>query len=326
MGAYDEINNTANNDSAAAPKAKRPPFVPSQPSADQLEALQQLGINDDLLLTQEEKDSLDKNGFLVLPNILSEETCRKIEGLIERLEREEGDAVGMDHEVEHGVIRVGNIVAKDKEGICRDLILHPKILAAVSRIFKGRSFILDSFTSRRVLPGNGLQPLHRDLTIYEMRAANCMVALSPFTANNGATRLVPGTHLQKLPPHKALQGGMAEWTKKHPSEILAVVPRGSVVVNNPQTWHAGTRNDSLQARLGGHFSIHENVAMNVATQSPIPRSVAEKNYSEVERKLLGMLVVDDQEYEARRKAKKPEMWMEIDQTGWERGTLEASRL
>ena len=230
MGAYDELNGAAGSE---LPKKKHPPFVPSVEDPGQSRALKARGISDDAL-TAEEIAQLDRNGFLLMPSILSEDICRKLEDLVAKMEELEGENVGMDHEVEPNVVRVGNLVAKDSEGVCRDLTLNKKILSAVSHIFRGRSFLLDSLTSRRVLPGGGLQPLHRDLNIYDMRAANCMVALTPFRANNGATRIVPGTHLKRLPPHKGIPGGMAEWTRKHPDEILLVAPRGTVIVNNPQ--------------------------------------------------------------------------------------------
>jgi hypothetical protein len=234
MGAYDDLKSEA-----VSGAAKRPAFVPSTGDPEQLKLLAEHGVSASLL-SQSEIQSLDNNGFLILPGLLSEDTCRKIEQLVVDLETKEGDAAGADHELEAGVVRIGNLIAKDTNGVCRALILHPKILAAVSHVFTGRSFLLDSFTSRRVLPGMGLQPLHRDLNIYQMRAVNCMVALSPFTAKNGATRLIPGTHQQPLPPHRALEGGMASWLKKHPDEILAIAPRGSVIINNPQTWYVKT--------------------------------------------------------------------------------------
>jgi hypothetical protein len=59
--------------------------------------------------------------------------------------------------------------------------------------------------------------------------------------------------------------------------------------------------------------------MNVATQSSLPRSVIDKNYSESEQKMMKMLIVGDEEYERRRSVRKPEMWPELDQSGWERG-------
>lgn len=302
---------SANNNNGATP------FVPAPADPRQVAAFAALGVSPSAVLSADEIRSLDENGFLVLPAILSEEACRNIEDFVSSCEKNEGASVGLDHQIEPGVVRVGNMVGKDISGACKELVLNQKILSAVAHVFEGRGFQLDSLTSRRVLPGAGLQMLHRDVHDWRLRAVNCLVALTPFTTQNGATRVVPGTHRLPDPPRVALTGKGAT-LRAHPNELVLEVPRGTVVVNNPHTWHAGTRNDSRESRLGLHFAFFERQSFNLLNQAVTPKSVADKNYTLDEQAVLGLQVVSDAEYEARRakKMRMPFKWPEIDQSGW----------
>ncbi|KAI9006798.1 hypothetical protein DFJ74DRAFT_773422 [Hyaloraphidium curvatum] len=301
--------------SAYEEPAVAPALPPAPPDPRQDAALAALGVSKSLL-TPAEVASFDRDGFLVLPAILSEDETRAIEDFISTLERAEGDAVGKDHQIEEGVVRVGNMVSKDTAGVCRPLLLNPKILAAVQHVFGGRAFHLESLTSRRVLPGHGLQPIHRDNVDRTARGANCLVALSPFTLRNGAPRAIPGTHTLAEGPREVLKGRGAT-IREHPGEVILEAPRGSVVVNIPFTYHGGTRNDSPDPRLGMHMAFYESRADFAARRAPVPASVAEKVFSEDERDILGLRMLSEDEFGAWKKGKVPTEWIKIDQQGWQ---------
>ncbi|PYV40308.1 MAG: hypothetical protein DMG06_20630 [Acidobacteria bacterium] len=67
---------------------------------------------------------------------------------------------------------------------------------------------------------------------------------SVFTPNNGATRLVPGTHRLVTPPPKK----MAAPASGHPDQTLIVAKAGSALVFNGHLWHSGTRNETNRPR------------------------------------------------------------------------------
>ena len=67
--------------------------------------------------------------------------------------------------------------------------------------------------------------------------------LSDFTESNGATRVVPGTHLGGRAPDV-----LEDPAAPHPEERLVPGEAGTVVVINSHMWHGTTRNDSDQAR------------------------------------------------------------------------------
>lgn len=158
------------------------PFVPAQRSPAQDAALSPFA------LAPADAAALDANGFLILPELLTEAQVAAIERLVAECEAREGSSVGLDHQTEPGVTRVGNLLAKDTHGACPPLT-NPTIIAAVAHGMAGRGLSLDSLTLRRVFPGRGLQPLHRDVDIPEIRAVNALVAISPFTEDPTQTRL-----------------------------------------------------------------------------------------------------------------------------------------
>ena len=64
--------------------------------------------------------------------------------------------------------------------------------------------------------------------------------LDDFLPNNGATRLVPASHLLIRPVPKP----MAVPSASHPRQTIVVAPAGTVLLFNGHLWHGGTRNET----------------------------------------------------------------------------------
>lgn len=146
---------------------------------------------------------------------------------------------------EAGVVRVCNLLNKDSIfDIC---FTHPRVLAAVEYVL-GSDFKISSVNYRAAKPGKGLQPLHSDweksTTIGDYYACNTLWILDDFTENNGATRVVPKTHLSESIPKEL----MPNCFDSYPGQKLILAPAGSVVIMNAHTWHGGTLNQSSQLR------------------------------------------------------------------------------
>jgi ectoine hydroxylase-related dioxygenase (phytanoyl-CoA dioxygenase family) len=77
---------------------------------------------------------------------------------------------------------------------------------------------------------------------------NTVWLLDDFTLENGATRVVPGSHLWRQRPQDALADPMAP----HPQEVLVIGKAGSIAVMNSHTWHGGTANRTSAPRLAMH--------------------------------------------------------------------------
>jgi hypothetical protein len=114
-------------------------------------------------------------------------------------------------------------------------IATPRVLAAVAHLL-GPDFHSWGTYCRAPGVGQGHQPLHRDPGRKgEMCGALWMI--DNVTAENGATRIVPGTHRSELRPEDELDG---DPTRRHPREVVLEGKAGQVVVFSAHTWHGGT--------------------------------------------------------------------------------------
>jgi ectoine hydroxylase-related dioxygenase (phytanoyl-CoA dioxygenase family) len=125
-------------------------------------------------------------------------------------------------------------------------------LAAVNYVLNGREIKLSSLNGRTALPGAGHQGLHTDwpqaVHAGEYEACNSMWMLDDFTAENGATRVVPGSHRWGKRPADVL----TDPVETHPDQILVTGRAGSVVVFNAHLWHSGRDNNSDRPRHAAH--------------------------------------------------------------------------
>lgn len=124
---------------------------------------------------------------------------------------------------------------------------HPLLLEAARHIL-GRPFTGPGVHGRNPLPGYGQQGLHSD---WKPRSAGdpffvvtAIFMLDAFTEDNGATRIVPGSHLLTAPIAKSYAQPLAH----HPDETVVPGPSGSVLIFNGHLWHSGTRNASTGPR------------------------------------------------------------------------------
>jgi hypothetical protein len=212
------------------------------------EALTSLGACPEKL-TAAEIQSLDQDGFLVLPNILAAEQVSIFRLRLDLLGELEGADAGKEVHQEAGTARLSNLV--DKGESFRICFTHPKVLSAIAHVLGG-DMKLSSLNSRAALPGQGLQHLHADwakaVEPGEYQVCNSIWLIDDFTAENGATRAVAGTHRSGKMPGDVMKDTMAE----HPEQRVFIAPAGTVVVFNSHTWHGGTVNRTKSPRRAIH--------------------------------------------------------------------------
>jgi ectoine hydroxylase-related dioxygenase (phytanoyl-CoA dioxygenase family) len=211
-------------------------------------ALTDLGVTEQTL-SQAEKDQLDRDGYLPLPNILSTDQIGRIRLRLDELIAAEGAEAGKEVHQEAGTIRLSDLVNKDP--IFEVCFTHPRVLAAIEHVLKG-DLKLSSLNFRAALPGFGLQSLHADwgsaVAPGDYFVCNSIWLLDDFTESNGATRVVPGSHRSG----KLAKDAMADPTQAQPGEVLLTAPAGTVVIFNSHTWHGGTLNRTDQPRRALH--------------------------------------------------------------------------
>lgn len=221
-----------------------------------MQVLEILGVTENLL-SLEERNFLDRNGYLNLGKILTDQQLSSITNKIQKLLEQEGENAGSElmdsphirHPKESGADRLADLVNKGEEFDV--FYTHPKILAAISHVL-GKNIKLSSLNYRSAKPGAGLQKLHVDwheaLAANDYKVCNSIWLLDDFNRENGATRVVPGTHLQSKLPEDVMQNPL----DPHKDQVLIEAPAGSVVIFNSHTWHGGTVNHTPQARRAIH--------------------------------------------------------------------------
>lgn len=143
--------------------------------------------------------------------------------------------------------RTGGLVARSKSA--RELITHPLILESAEKLFsKATSFQLNLTQIISLLPGGGPQGVHRDQwgwdhfpfpVDYEPQFQTIWAA-TDFTDENGATRVVPGSHRNS--------DDAAQYS--HEDTIPAEMTKGSVLIYTGKAYHGGGANRSSHVRRG----------------------------------------------------------------------------
>lgn len=139
---------------------------------------------------------------------------------------------------------------------------HEVLIAAADSVLS-RPYFVAGLHGRNPLPGFGQQGLHADW----IRAAGipnqvltALWMLDDFTARNGATRVIPGSHRLPHPPPKSLAQPLA----RHPDEKIITGPAGSVLIFNGYLWHSGRRNESNAPRRAAQMAVHHGTKRNSA--------------------------------------------------------------
>jgi ectoine hydroxylase-related dioxygenase (phytanoyl-CoA dioxygenase family) len=117
------------------------------------------------------------------------------------------------------------------QAVCR----LPALLQVVSALIGSRFFIAQ-VEGREPLPGGGHQDLHRDLSAQRPGdTVNAIAFFDDFGADNGATRLIPGTH--RPAPGETRVEPDAERRAQQLSGCA-----GDILVFDADLLHAGSRN------------------------------------------------------------------------------------
>lgn len=201
-------------------------------------------------MTDAQQQALDRDGFVVLPHFCSPDLLRALQTRIEELFEQEGENAGSEFRNEANARRLANLV--DKGDLFRQAIFREDLLELIAAVL-GPRFKLSSLNARSTDPHtDDPQPLHVDMGLLPDERGNavCNVVwmLDEFTPDNGATRVVPGSHRWGHRPQEA----MTDPLQPHPEEILVTAPAGSVAVINAHTWHGGTANRTARPRLAMH--------------------------------------------------------------------------
>lgn len=189
---------------------------------------------------------LEEKGFTVLENFMEADFLSRMQHRVEELfaDEERNPSPGLRSEA--NARRLNNLA--DKGEVFWEAITRKEVLELVESVL-GPEFKLSSLQVRSADPNsNSLQRLHVDLNLLpDVRGysiCNALWMLDDFVVDNGALRLVPGSHRWRCRPQDALEDVRAP----HPEELIITGTAGTVVVINAHLWHGGTANHTSRER------------------------------------------------------------------------------
>ena len=193
---------------------------------------------------------LDEEGWVRLEGFIPPDLRRRLTERIDALFAAEGEAAGAEFRQEPGARRLANLV--DKGAVFAECVVDRALAAYVAHVL-GPRFKLSSLNARSASPRSAeSQPLHVDAGALPDEAGywvcNTVWLLDDFTTENGALRVVPGSHRSGRRPQDAL----SDPAGPHPDEILVTGRAGDLVVMNSHLWHGGTANRTDRRRLALH--------------------------------------------------------------------------
>ena len=223
---------------------------------------------------------IEEDGYAIVEDAVEADL---VDALCRDLERLEGELaiVPADNDFEgRSTVRIYNLLAHGK--LYERIPVHDNVLPIVEKVLDP-GCLVSSLSSIGIGPGETAQPIHADDQLIPLpkphppTVCNTMWALTDFTDENGATRLVPGSHVRDRSPDYG-----------HPYETIpAEMPKGSVLVWHGSLWHGGGANRTSERRVGiamnycaGYIRQQEN------QQLGIPLEVA-KGFGPRLRELVG---------------------------------------
>lgn len=189
------------------------------------------------------KDALDRDGAVILTNMLDTATLDALDSelapWLTATPPGAGDFFGRN------TVRFGGVIVKAPTS--QALCINDTVLSLVEDVLGPHCDTVQLNLSQAISirPGEPEQVLHGDDEMWRTPRGeaeymvNAMWALDDFTAENGATRVVPGSHrgpIDRMPSEDTV--------------TQAVMPRGSVVLWRGSAMHGGGANRSAAPRRG----------------------------------------------------------------------------
>jgi ectoine hydroxylase-related dioxygenase (phytanoyl-CoA dioxygenase family) len=199
---------------------------------------------------------LQRDGYVILPSLLSAAQLQAVRDALaphlQGLRTGRNDFEGYKSE------RVYALLAKSP--VFAELAAQPLVLDICEAVL-GANFMLSACLAINTHPGETVQPLHFDDSFYHLPrprppcGVSAFWAIDEFTADNGPTEIIPGSHLwDDAPPigavvEQSFLPGAELPAQDHPALQKVLMPAGSLMLAMGTLWHRGGANQSAQPRL-----------------------------------------------------------------------------
>jgi ectoine hydroxylase-related dioxygenase (phytanoyl-CoA dioxygenase family) len=189
-------------------------------------------------------EGLKQDGCVIVRNLAADSLMDAIHDELKPFI--EATKVGRDDFAGYRTQRTGSLIARSQS--FHQLALHPLVLDTAAKVLGPycQKFQLHLTQVIKINPREPAQTLHRDQLVYSPfrfpQGMDCechtIWALTDFTEENGATRVIPGSH---------------RWEDdRSPSQeetVAAVMPKGSVLFFTGSVYHGGGANRSHEPRI-----------------------------------------------------------------------------
>lgn len=195
------------------------------------------GATVDPAIVEADLAAMARDGYVILPDLLSPTQLDGIRAAVTPML----DRHGRNGFEGRSTQRIYSVL--NKTAACDVIADHPRVLALLDRMFLP-NYLLSMLQVINILPGEQAQMLHTDDGFYPLprpRAAlgaATIWAIDDFTADNGATDVVPSSH---------------RWGDQLPDDDVerkpVVMSAGSCVFFPGTLWHGGGANRTDRPRL-----------------------------------------------------------------------------
>ncbi len=217
---------------------------------------------------EEHAEAVARDGYTIIESAIEPDLVAALRDDLRRLEDVYAIEPASNSFEGSKTVRVYNLLALGR--VYEAIPVHQHVLPVVERVLD-RGCLVSSLSSITILPGETAQPIHADDQLIPLAkphaptVCNSMWALADFTEANGATRVIPGSHLADHSP---------DYGAPYDS-VPAEMSEGSVLIWHGSLWHGGGANTTDERRVGiamnycaGYIRQQEN------QQLGIPREVA----------------------------------------------------
>jgi ectoine hydroxylase-related dioxygenase (phytanoyl-CoA dioxygenase family) len=229
-----------------------------------------------MALTSEQLASYEKNGFLVVENLVTGDTLRRIRDAITEI---------CEEVASRGTVRVGEVQAEpdDPAGVgavattkapaavrrplrklnalvpgddfFKSVAARPEILDIAAKLAGGAEHIMlysDQVFLKPAFEGSE-KPLHQDNSYFRVtphtHGVTCWLAVDDATEENGCMRYIPGSHKLGLIPHKQLTPAhLTPEGSGFGEEVPVPVKAGTAIFHHLLTLHSSRANSSPHSR------------------------------------------------------------------------------
>lgn len=193
-------------------------------------------------------DEIARQGYTIVRDALAPELVAEIRASLARFEAEGKMPFSENNFEGFKTRRLYNLL--DHSELFDQIPIHENLLAIGEGVLD-KGLLLSSISAITMYPGETAQPIHADTQLLNLTRPHVsisiagMIAISDYTADNGATRIIPGSHLRADTP---------EYGAEFSDAVAVEFKAGSALFFDSQLWHGGGANISSEPRIGIAFA------------------------------------------------------------------------